>query len=124
MPSVETSKTFLRLFGRSTPNTAVFQRSNEALEWLKTNGRYSGEWEDNFRPKGKTGRADSRLYRAEISTLRCCPREAKPSVSLDRGRFAWWVEQKFGSTMTAKIKDISRSEIITTGKDGPLTPSP
>ena len=96
-----------------------FPTTNEALEWLKDNGRYSGEWEDNFsrrvRRVGQILRFIERDFDPEMLS-----KGGKPSVSLDRGRFAWWVEQRFGSMMTARIRDISRSEIMTTGKDGPF----
>ncbi len=96
-----------------------FPTTDEALEWLKDNGRYSGEWEDreSRRAKrvGQILRFIERTFDPEMLS-----KGGKPSVSLGRGRFAWWVQQKFGLTMTAKVRDTNRSEIMTTGKDGPF----
>jgi hypothetical protein len=94
-----------------------FPTTEEALEWLKDNDRYSGEWEDGFnrraRRVGQILRFIERGFDPEMLGS-----GGKPSVSLHRGRFGWWVQQKFGLAMTAKVRDISRSEIMTTGKDG------
>jgi len=92
-----------------------FPTNDEALEWLKDNGRYSGEWEDGFNRRARRVGQILRFIEQGFDP-EMLGSGGKPSVSLGLGRFSWWVEQKFGYQMTAKI--ISRSEIMTTGKDG------
>ena len=126
LPPSESADAFRRNLEDLRPFTRAFYSAhrrfpttNEALEWLKTNNRYSGEWEDR---EGRRGKRVEQILRFTEQGFdpEMLSKGGKPSVSLDRGRFAWWVEQRFGSMMTARIRDISRSEIMTTGKDGPF----
>jgi len=96
-----------------------FPTTEEALQWLKDNGRYSGEWEDGFNRRARRVGQILRFLERDFNP-EMLGSGGKPSVSLNRGRFSWWVQQKFGLAMTARIKDTNRSEITTTGKDGPF----
>jgi hypothetical protein len=96
-----------------------FPTTDEALQWLKDNGRYSGGWEDGFNRRAKRVGQILRFIERDFDP-EMLGSGGKPSVSLDCGRFSWWVQQKFGYQMTAKVRDTNRSEIMTTGKDGPF----
>ena len=99
------------------PAQRRFPTTQEALEWLKDNGRYSGEWEDGFNRRARRVGQILRFLERDFDP-EMLSKGGNPSVSLHRGRFGWWVQQKFGYQMTAKI--ISRSEIMTTANDGPF----
>jgi hypothetical protein len=96
-----------------------FPTTDEALQWLKDNGRYSGEWEDGFNRRARRVGQILRFFERDFDP-EMLGSGGKPSVSLGLGRFSWWVQQKFGLTMTAKVRDTSRPEIMTTGNDGPF----
>ena len=89
-----------------------FPTTEEALEWLKDNGRYSGEWEDNFNRRAK--RVEQILQFTERTfNPDMLAKGENPSVSLELGRFSWWVRQHFGSAMMRKVTDISRFDAET-----------
>ena len=61
-----------------------FPTTEEALEWLKANGRYSGEWEDNFNRRAK--RVEQILQFTERTfNPDMLAKGENPSVSLDVG---------------------------------------
>jgi hypothetical protein len=100
---------FVRAFYRQERR---FPTTEEALQWLQTNGRYSGEWEDNFNRRAKRVeqilRFTERTFDAEMLS-----KGEKPSVSLELGRFSWWVRQHCGSTMTAHVADLRQVDPFT-----------
>ena len=69
-----------------------FPTTEEALEWLKANGRYSGEWEDNFSHREKRVEQILRFLERDFNP-EMLAKGGKPSVSLEIGRFGWWVRQ-------------------------------
>ena len=52
-----------------------FPTTEEALEWLKDNGRYSGEWEDGFNRRARRVGQILRFL-SGTSIRKCCPRVA------------------------------------------------
>ena len=89
-----------------------YPTGEEALEWLHDNRRYSGEWEDREDRRAK--RVQQILdYLERDFDPEMLSKGGSPSVSLELGRFRWWVEQKFGYTMTVDKKDISRFDPAT-----------
>jgi hypothetical protein len=76
---------------------------DEALDWLKANGRYSGAWEDNEAHRAKRvgqilGHIEKSFDPKQLSHPNAVP------VNLTLGTFAWWVSQKFGSGIaSAKV---------------------
>lgn len=88
-----------------------YPTTEEALDWLHANGRYSGEWEDREDRRAK--RVGQILDFLEPDFDPEMLGSGKPSVSLELGRFRWWVEQKFGMAMTVDWKDISRFDPAT-----------
>jgi len=89
-----------------------FPTTEEALEWLRDKKRYSGEWEDNFNRRAK--RVEQILQFTERTfNPDLLAKVEKPSMSLELGRFSWWVRQHFGSAMIRKVTDISRFDAET-----------
>ena len=89
-----------------------FPATDEALDWLRDNGRYSGEWEYNFNRRAKRVeqilRFTERTFDPEMLGS-----DEHVSVSLDRKTFSWWVRHTFGSTMSAQVKDLRKFDPVT-----------
>jgi hypothetical protein len=103
----------IRLFARAFfSEHRRFPTTEEALEWLRDNKRYSGEWEDNVNRRAK--RVEQILQFTERTfDPDLLAKGENPSVSLELGRFSWWVRQKCGSTMIRQVADISRFDAET-----------
>ena len=82
-----------------------FPTTDETLDWLKANNRYSGEWEDREEQASETSRADPCFTEQTFDSKKLSQGEHQP-VSLKMGRFSWWVRQKFGSAMTGDIANL------------------
>jgi hypothetical protein len=93
-----------------------YPMGDEALEWLHANGRYSGEWEDREDRRAKRVQQILNFLEPDFDPEKLG--SGQPSVSLELGRFRWWVEQKFGLTMVVDVKDRSRCQITTTATGG------
>jgi hypothetical protein len=86
-----------------------FPTSEETLDWLKANGLYSGEWEENERERAvRVGQ----ILRFKEQTFDPKELSGGKEVSLRLGRFAWWVRQRFGSAMSARVADLRRFDPV------------
>jgi len=89
-----------------------FPTTEEALDWLRANNRYSGEWEDNFNRRAKRVEKILRFTEQTFNPDMLAKGE-NPTVSLELGRFSWWIRQHFGSAMTAKVADLRQFDAET-----------
>jgi len=86
--------------------------TDEALDWLRHHGRYSGDWHDN---EAKRARRVSQILRftertfdpAKLSTGQ------HQAANLNVNRFGWWVRQHFGEGMAVEVADHSRFDPFT-----------
>jgi hypothetical protein len=96
---------FLRAFYREhrrLPST------EETLNWLRVNGCYSGEWEEN---EGRRANRVRQILRFKERTFDPAKLSngSSPPISLKLGKFSWWVYRHFGSSgITAKLTDLRR----------------
>ena len=82
-----------------------FPTTDEALDWIKANSRYSGEWEDGERKRAK--RVGQILAFTERTfDPQNLSQGDHQSVALKVGRFSWWVRQRIGSVMTGQIANL------------------
>lgn len=97
-------RAFYQKFGK-------YPTTEEALDWIKANHRYSGDWDD---------RASKRAKRVE-QILRYTQQTFDPSklsrggkaLNLALGKFSWWVRRHFGSGMKVKSRDLRRFDAET-----------
>ncbi len=109
---------FRRNFGDLLPFVRDFYRqerrfpsSEEALNWLHEEGRFSGCWEDNFdRRERRVGQILSFIEQTFDPSLLS---SGSSSLSLKSGKYMWWVRQKFGQTLIARISDVDRFDAKT-----------
>ncbi len=90
---------FVRAFFREHRR---FPMTEEALDWIKANGRYSGEWKDREERRAKRVGQILAYTQQTFDPKMLSSGESKP-VSLDVRKFSWWVRQQFGSVMTARF---------------------
>ena len=96
-------KPFLRAFYRQHK---ALPTTPETLDWIKANGRYSGDWEDRESKRAK--RVEQILRFTEQTFDPSKLSTGQGAVHLAVGRYSWWVRQHFGSVMTAQITNLHR----------------
>lgn len=96
-------KPFVRAFYRQHK---ALPTTPETLDWIKANGRYSGEWEDRESKRAK--RVEQILRFTEQTFDPSKLSTGQGAVHLAVGRYSWWVRQHFGSVMTAQITNLHR----------------
>jgi hypothetical protein len=99
---------FLRAFYRQHRR---FPSTEETLHWLRKNELYSGEWEDNEGDRKKRVRQILRFKEQTFDPAKLSNGERQP-ISLGLGKFSWWVRDRFGSKMTARVADLRRFDPV------------
>ncbi len=89
-----------------------YPKTEEALDWLHVNGRYSGEWEDGENRRAKRVEQILDFLESDFDPEMLSKSNSTP-VSLNRETYSWWVRQTFGLTMTGKVSDIRRFDAET-----------
>jgi hypothetical protein len=89
-----------------------YPTTEEALEWLKTNRRYSGDWEDKENRRAKRVQQILDFLEPDFNPEMLSEGNSMP-VSLNRETYSWWVRRHIGSTMIGKVADIRRFDAIT-----------
>ncbi len=89
-----------------------YPTTEEALDWLKANKRYSGEWEDKENRRAKRVKQILDFLERDFDPEMLSKGNSTP-VSLNRETYSWWVRQYFGYTMTGKVTDLSRFDAET-----------
>ena len=82
-----------------------FPTTDETLDWLKANSRYSGEWEDGESKRAKRVGQILAFTEQSFDPKKMSQGEHQP-VSLQVGRFSWWVRQHIGSVLTGHIANL------------------
>lgn len=85
----------------------TFPTVEDALDWLKTTGRYSGDWEENEARRAHRVAHVLASIEQTFDPAKLGGTATKP-LTLKLGRLAWWVKSKFGGGMTAKRADLRR----------------
>jgi len=96
----EDLRPFVRAFWKQNRR---FPTTQEALDWIRTNNRFSGSWEDRERKRANRVGQILRFTERTFDPSRLGKGNA---VSLKVGRFAWWVRYHFGTQLTAWASDI------------------
>jgi hypothetical protein len=99
---------FVRAFYRQHRR---FPSTEETLHWLRVNGCYSGEWEEN---EGKRARRVEQVLHFKERTFDPAKLSngSFPPISLRLGKFSWWVRDRFGSKMMARVADLRRFDPV------------
>ena len=95
-------RSFVRAFWKEHKQ---FPTTDETLDWMKINKRYSGEWSE--RQNERARRVEQILAYTErgFDPQKISQGKHEP-VSLKRNQFAWWVRQQIGSVMTSNKTNI------------------
>ena len=93
---------FVRAFWKEQQR---FPTTDETLDWLKANSRYSGEWEDGESKRAKRVGQILAFTEQSFDPKKMSQGEHQP-VSLQMGRFSWWVRQNIGSALTGHIANL------------------
>ena len=121
MPSSATKqdiRPFVRAFWKEQQR---FPTTDETLDWLKANSRYSGEWEDGESKRAK--RVGQILaYTEQSFDPKKMSQGEHPPVSLQMGRFSWWVRQHIGSVLTGHIANLRAFDPVAMTAPGPPSP--
>jgi hypothetical protein len=96
-------KPFVRAFYRQYK---AFPTTEETLDWLKANGRYSGDGDERASKRAKRVQQILHFTKQTFDSSKIS--KGQVAVHLNLGRFSWWVRQHFGSRMTARSADIHR----------------
>jgi hypothetical protein len=87
-----------------------FPTTEETLDWLKANGLYSGEWEENERKRAiRVGQ----ILQFKEQTFDPKMLSEGKEVCLKLGRFSWWVRRQFGSGMTGQYIELRSFDPVT-----------
>jgi hypothetical protein len=99
---------FVRAFYREHRR---FPSTQETLHWLRQNGLYSGRWEEN---EGRRARRVEQILRFKEQTFDPAKLSngTSPPISLRLGKFSWWVRDRFGSKMTARVADLRKFDPV------------
>jgi hypothetical protein len=84
-----------------------YPTTEEALEWLKANGRYSGVWEDKENGRAKRVKQILDFLEPDFNP-EMLSKGNSTLVSLNRETYSWWVRRHIGWTMIGKVADIRR----------------
>ena len=93
---------FVRAFWKEQQR---FPTTDETLDWIKANSRYSGEWEDGENKRAKRVGQILAFTEQSFDPKKMSQGEHQP-VSLQTGRFSWWVRQNIGSALTGHIANL------------------
>lgn len=89
-----------------------FPDLNDALIYLRDNGLFSGQWEDN--ENKRANRVDGILdYTSQTFDPNLLGSSESTPLSLDQSNFSWWVRQHFGSKLTAQVADLRKFDPVT-----------
>ena len=99
---------FIRTFYREYHR---FPSTNETLHWLRENGLYSGQWEDNERQRSQRVRQILQFKKKTFDPTKLSSGDSQ-QMFLRLGRLSWWVRRHFGNEMTVRVTDPSKFDPV------------
>ena len=82
------------------------------MHWLRENGLYSGEWEENEGKRAKRVEQILAFTQRTFDPIKLSTGERQP-ISLKLGKFFWCVQRHFGSTgITTKLTDLRKFDPV------------
>ena len=106
--NLEDIRPFVRAFWKEHRR---YPTTDDALDWIKANGRYSGDWEDRESKRAERVGQILAFTEQTFDSKQLSQGDHHP-VSLKLGQFSWWVRQRFGSVMTGRIANLQQFDPV------------